>query len=320
MLENEISTQSEKRGRFIIQEIDEENDQATKNNYYSEKNININNCLNTKRPKHSSIMDSKIIHTTRTDSMFSNIVFSTLVYDENRRDWIDFDQPWKDFSKFHSDVLEDDMEKIFHYIDKKIDESDFFNSNINNSQSQLNCIKLRNDDKFKLASDYDINVEFECKNSLSARVKSEEVKISRDANKSNSSLNKQTKNINYSENQRESKDQLQSSFYGPSIFSPAISPINGCSKFIKFEYINDVKNSLRKKALTKSDSKRGKRKSNNFKIIKNDQFTILPLSRRGKRRVIMQMESQIQIASLEINRNNRKDNICSICKSKITDS
>ena len=155
MLEIEFSKQSERRGRFIIQEIEEDEDlkdiTPTKNNYYSDKldklnllitnnNGNLNPHVNiSKRPKHSSIiMDSKIIHTTRMDSNYYNETFSAFIYEENTKDWLDFGKIWNEFSKVHVDVIEDDMEKIFHYIDNKIDDSDFFYVNNLNELMRLN--------------------------------------------------------------------------------------------------------------------------------------------------------------------------------------
>jgi hypothetical protein len=211
MLEYELK-QSERRGRFLIQEIEEEFELSSKNLYFcsdkNEKNTavnnlfnaNFNNMNNSKRPKHSSIiMDSKIVHTTRTDSNY-NDTFFTFIYEENMKDWADFDKIWKEFSKVHVDVLEDDMEKIFHYIDIKIDDSDFFNIKHLN-EPETNFHKFRSTDKIKSDNEHQIE------------------------NKNN--------NPNFNENSRSDKkckntnrSFIFTNFGGPSIVSPMISPIN----------------------------------------------------------------------------------------------
>lgn len=210
MLEYEMSKQSERRGRFLIQEIEDDCDYTPIKNHFSsekfeknfEKNLEknektnlfitlpcgSNNTHNThsKRPKHSSIIiDSKIIHTTRMDSNYYSETFTTLIYEENTKDWVNFEDIWKGFSQGHVDVVEDDMEKIFHYIDKKIDDSDFFCVN------NLNTIPEP--------------VKKEIANEITNEIKIKNTKL---------------------KNKNKNRSVILTNFCGPSIVSPAISPIN----------------------------------------------------------------------------------------------
>lgn len=117
-MEPDKDKQAEKRGRFIIQEIEDDTKTTSHKQAHHQSS-------HSKRPKHSSIiMDSKIFHTTRVDSELSNVSFTTLVYEEGANSWVEFAQIWKDFSKSHVGVDEDNMEKIFSYIDVRMDDSD----------------------------------------------------------------------------------------------------------------------------------------------------------------------------------------------------
>jgi hypothetical protein len=112
------STQNERRGRFLIQEVEEEISIIKK---ASVKGVKMYN-KQSKKTKHSSIMDSKIIHTEIVDSTSSNGHFSTFIFEEDEHDWIDFESVWKEFSKrSRCQILENEMEKIFHYVDHRMD-------------------------------------------------------------------------------------------------------------------------------------------------------------------------------------------------------
>lgn len=214
MLEYEMSKQSERRGRFLIQEIEDDCDYTPIKNHFSsekleknlekilEKNLEKNEKTNlfitlpcgsnnthnahSKRPKHSSIIiDSKIIHTTRMDSNYYSETFTTLIYEENTKDWVNFEDIWKGFSQGHVDVVEDDMEKIFHYIDNKIDDSDFFC--VNNLNTLPEPVKK------------------EIANEITNEIKIKNTKL---------------------KNKNKNRSVILTNFCGPSIVSPAISPIN----------------------------------------------------------------------------------------------
>ncbi len=130
--------QSEKKGRFIIQELDEEinvmeNYEKYPINFFDrEKNF-------TKKTRHSSICNNnKIIHLLHNQSENPNLNqnFSTFIFEENSKNWIDFDLLWTKFSKVHCDVSENNMEKIFNYTDIKSDDegnSFYFNDSLNNN-------------------------------------------------------------------------------------------------------------------------------------------------------------------------------------------
>jgi hypothetical protein len=108
-------TQNERKGRFLIQELEDEN-------------LALKICKSSnikKKPKHSSITDSIIIHHTEIlDSNSRNGFFKTFITDENIEGWLDFESLWQQFSTRHSKGNED-LEKIFHYIESHHDhESD----------------------------------------------------------------------------------------------------------------------------------------------------------------------------------------------------
>jgi len=133
MIEQEITrlvNQSEKKGRFIIQELDDDN-----NNFDKCENFPVNNVEKffSKKTKHSSICNhnNKIIHLlhNQSENPDLNINFSTFIFDDNSKNWVDFDIIWRKFSQFHNDVSENNMEKIFNYTDLKSDVEDDENKN-----------------------------------------------------------------------------------------------------------------------------------------------------------------------------------------------
>jgi hypothetical protein len=271
MLEYEMSKQSERRGRFLIQEIEDDCDYTPiKNHFSTEKmeKVEKNNLISThpcgsnnnhsKRPKHSSIiMDSKIIHTTRMDSNYYCETFSTLIYEESTKDWVDFEHIWKGFSKVHVDVVEDDMEKIFHYIDTKIDDSDFFCvKNLNTLHEPENLLpKLRSDDKLitfdkiKINSDMDMHTSITCSN-IEKKIdsntnvqsimyldnKSEQKIICPGEAEKKIESNPKGKKLKNKKNKNRSL--ILTNFCCPSIVSPPISPINSSREEEKIIYGN----------------------------------------------------------------------------------
>jgi hypothetical protein len=292
MLEYDVSTQSEKRGRFLIQEIEHYYNDNLKNNHLS---ANFNNCVVncSKRPKHSSIvMDSKIFHTTHMDSNFSNIMFQTFVYEENTKDWKEFDLIWREFSKDHCDVVEDDMEKIFHYIDKRIDESDFFTLN-NNSM-----LKFKSDDNDLIIHENGI------KNTITNTDT-----IIRDSIYNDKLLDFNVKvKQDYSDKENNKSIQIK--------FCP-ISPINSNSKMINFNDYNSGArdNKLLFYHLTKSESKKKLKKKSKLKIVKINEFSLIN-NTVNKINNVNKIKREVDLKVLNSCGNEK---ICKICKNVITD-
>lgn len=147
MIEQEITrlvNQSEKKGRFTIQELDDEINILDK----SQVLPNTVEKYFSKKTKHSSICNNnKIIHLLHNQSENPNINqnFSTFIFEDNTKNWIDFDIVWRKFSQFHCDVSENNMEKIFNYTDLKSDEennSSYFNDSLhinNNAEYDPNA-------------------------------------------------------------------------------------------------------------------------------------------------------------------------------------
>jgi hypothetical protein len=321
MLEYAMSKQSERRGRFLIQEIEEEEDfTPTRNHFSSEKlekvekpdknnwmsNINLNavgngNNNHSKRPKHSSIiMDSKIIHTTRMDSNYYLETFSTLIYEESTQDWVDFELIWKGFSQQHVDVVEDDMEKIFHYIDTKIDDSDFFCINqLNTLQESENLLqKIRSDDKLinfdrvsgdkiKINSDMDLHPRIpeqkvDSNTNLHTLTSMEVTKCDQKLNcAENASTDPQKGDKKTKIKKNKNRSVILSNFCCPTFVSPPISPINTRSRNINEEQIKKTPNghklkfdfdpNLYEKKWCHTESEVFKKK-NRLKIFRNSEF------------------------------------------------
>lgn len=147
MIEQEITrlvNQSEKKGRFIIQELDDEINVLEKSQVLP---TNVEKYF-SKKTKHSSICNNnKIIHLLHNQSENPNLNqnFSTFIFEDNSKIWIDFDLIWKEFSQFHCDVSENNMEKIFNYTDLK-SENDENNENNNSSyfNDSLNINNINN--------------------------------------------------------------------------------------------------------------------------------------------------------------------------------
>jgi ribosomal protein L24 len=136
MIEQEITrlvNQSEKKGRFIIQELDDEKNVLEKSHVWPN---NVEKYF-SKKTKHSSICNNyKIIHLLHNQSENPNLNqnFSTFIFEDNSKNWIDFDLIWTKFSQFHCDVSENNMEKIFNYTYLKSDDennSSYFNDSLN---------------------------------------------------------------------------------------------------------------------------------------------------------------------------------------------
>jgi hypothetical protein len=143
-----------------------------------------------------------------------------------------------------------DMEKIFHYIDKKIDDSDFQYLNTNSS-----LVKFKTDERFKLISDNDIIAEN--KNlTIEETIKQQTVNISKISN--------DTKKIKIN-------------FCGDPVCSPAISPISSNSNLLDFE-INKYESYdkvIQNDYFTRSDYKTFKKEiKSNLKIEMIAQFTL----------------------------------------------
>ena len=145
MIEQEITrlvNQSEKKGRFIIQELDDDVNVLEK----SESLPNTVEKYFSKKTKHSSICNNnKIIHLLHNQSENPNLNsnFSTFIFEDNSKNWIDFDLVWTNFSKFHCDVSENNMEKIFNYTDVKLDDNEN-NENENNSSYFNDSLNINN--------------------------------------------------------------------------------------------------------------------------------------------------------------------------------
>jgi hypothetical protein len=263
MLESDYQESSQRRGRFIIQEIEEEVDDNLRPPLLSQK-----------RPKHSSIiMDSKIIHTTRMDSNCYSEYFSTIVWDEARKDWIDFENVWKNFSRVHRDCLEDDMEKIFHYIDNRLDDSDFF------------CLKELHDGESIIGEKhkFDENYKLELKNSNSYK----ECKIMSDAEKTcrETQIKKTNTVFNLplirSVSDKESnaflnnivneRPQVLTNFCARSFVSPAVSPISSSKKLIHIGGKTPDSKILKSKILI----------PNEIKLARKFTFSEKPLKRKS---------------------------------------
>jgi len=171
MIEQDITrlvSQSEKKGRFIIQELDEdinvmENYENSPINFFDkEKNF-------TKKTKHSSICNNnKIIHLLHNQSENPNLNqnFSTFIFEENSKNWIDFDLLWNKFSRKHCDVSENNMEKIFNYTDIKSDveknenNSSYFNDSLNVNNNL--CEEYNENQKLILSNEnININIDLE---------------------------------------------------------------------------------------------------------------------------------------------------------------
>lgn len=127
----DITNQLERRGRFLIQEIEEDVSQTksanVKKNQYKAERADRALMLN-KRPKHASIvMNSKITHLTYDDTFPFHAAFSTFVIEDSTGNWVDFEAVWEKFSKVNCEINSTNMEKIFSYTDIQVEyEDDFF--------------------------------------------------------------------------------------------------------------------------------------------------------------------------------------------------
>jgi hypothetical protein len=319
-MEPDVSKQSERRGRFLIQEVEEE-----KKIYLSEKFL----CLN-KRSKHSSIMmESKIYHTTRMDSNISNSNFFSYIYDGCREQFIDFSSLWKDFSKDRCNIEEDNLDKIFNYVDV-VNESNFFS---NNNFSNLNISQrgTKSDEKVRKMSIHSSNR----KNLTPAQNLSEKKnrKISQDgysSNKIDNFLDLTLKLKLKSKSNEKYKGLVIKSLRDiNSIFSPSFSPI--AKSQIKTS--NFSKNDIRfpKANLSKSDKKNFIYKSsfsitpqryNDLQIDNRIKINYIPDSLERLKNIKMESTANIQIIS------NRQiseeigsgefgsDKMCCVCRNK----
>lgn len=323
MLVYEGQEQSEKRGRFLIQEIEEDAETSLK------PPLSLN-----KRTKHSSIIiDSKIIHTTRADSNFNSLSFSTFIWDENKKDWLDFESIWKNFSKLHTDCLEDEMEKIFHYIDNRIDDSDFF---------YIKDSHLHEGDYEKVRENN--NLLFKNKNSLDYS----QCKTFSDLDKQRNSIIKNKKikttmdlpllhtpNKNKKSSETRNKSLILTNFNPSSFISPAVSPISSSKKLIDVYDNQNISNSnkidkiilplsikkftlsenpIRLKGLTElSQQKSGEEfylcNPQEFQLVHNINFTLSPTKNLTSQNLKIVNECNILKSNQE--------NLCIICKNKI---
>lgn len=128
-----LVNQSEKKGRFIIQELDDEVNVVEK----SEKTaLNYAEKYFTKRTKHTSICkNNKIVHLlhNQNESPALKSSFSTFIYEENSNNWVDFDLIWRKFSRFHCDLSDFHIQKIFNYPDLKSEQNSSSSSYFNDS-------------------------------------------------------------------------------------------------------------------------------------------------------------------------------------------
>jgi len=310
MLDCEIIKQMEKRGRFLIQEIEDDyssNSTALKFTNSGKFKTNLQTGNNSRRTKHSSIiMDSKIFYTTRIDSNLSNGSFTCLIYEENQKDWIDFDPIWKKFTKIHQDLCEDDMEKIFQYIDKKIDESDFFCLNSSSNLHSCNVdknLKLEEKMKIPIENENKLNVNYitnttelikKTENSFHYNKFSENEHGHGDvydtAVNNNKAKDDNTENFDSKSNKKmkfksiTNKSLFLTNFCEDPFISPAVSPINSNTKIFNFQRnffdrnfeINRHSEKLKTKTIKKLFEEKSETRKENFEVCRNVSFSISP--------------------------------------------
>jgi hypothetical protein len=149
---------SERKGRFLIQEIDDEKKTKKANIFHQEKS--------QKRTKHASINSNKVFHLlhNQSENLNLNSDFSTFILEDKTKKWVDFNKIWSFFSKDHCDVSECTMEKIFNYTDLKYEEDDcsYFNDSFHLDQYQDHQYKNSSNHNFDKnrgrSRDKDINI------------------------------------------------------------------------------------------------------------------------------------------------------------------
>lgn len=250
--------QSERRGRFLIQEIEEENNsieniKKEKTTLNSIKYPN-NKKLEKKRSKHSSFfLDSKILHLTHDDIKMTQPVFSTYIQFENN-DWIDFEKVWSKFSCCHNDLSECDLERIFNYTFIQTEQSDFFD----------------NFQKFLQAS----SAQCKTTDTITNIITSEQVLSPSIPKKSLTMDLKDTKN---------KLKRLEINFVANNfIVSPSFSPIINTNRTFSLDFTKlDKLNKQKEQKQCHSDKKNSKdintssfSNKKKFKVVKNIDFTL----------------------------------------------
>jgi hypothetical protein len=304
MLDCEITKQMEKRGRFLIQEIEDDyssNSTALKFTNSDKFKTNLHTVNNSRRTKHSSIiMDSKIFYTTRIESNLSNGSFNSLIYEENQKDWIDFDQIWKKFSKVHQDLCEDDMEKIFQYIDKRIDESDFFCLNSSSNLHSCNVDKnLKFEEKMKIPIENENKLNENFITNTTELIKKTEDNFQFNKFSENepdtaidniNEKNVNTENFDANPNKKmklksiTNKSLFLTNFCEDPFISPAVSPISSNTKIFNFQRnffernfdINRHSEKLKTKTMKKLFKEKCETRKENFEVCRNVSFSISP--------------------------------------------
>lgn len=350
MLDSEFTKQLEKRGRFLIQEIEEDicsTSHVVKQNQSEKLKTNLLTINSSKRTKHSSIiMDSKIFYTTRVDSNYSNPSFTCFIYEENTKDWIDFDRIWKRFSKVHGDLCEDDMEKIFHYIDKKIDDSDFFCVNSYANLQSCNVVKkISSENEHKINENYIENITYITNTDVLKKTEDNypfQNNLCENENGYNSISDKNLKTVEtkYKNINHSNKSIFLTNFCDYSFISPAVSPINSNSRILNFskkffdKNINEMNmkeyegvfNPHSEKVKTKTKiflKKKFKNEKKNL-ICENLSFSIIPSVKKEIKLILdkelqnkIVNETNYEVKSLDKNSNIHDDGRCSKCKNKI---
>ena len=242
------------------------------------------------------------------------------------------------------------MEKIFQYIDKKIDESDFCMLNNSTTYPILNKLEERN----KIPSDNDVQDlinenEFKCASASAFKSTRKEINYL-DINRRNSMPFTKTKVCKKPSN----RSLILTNFACSSFFSPPVSPINSMDK-MNYMIFNEIKEAdevtsgknehpilsslhQKKRCMTQSEKPSIKRKflteeketadnipeipEGTLKIAKNTQFELISPTNCYSNTVFTAASFQFQICRVEtefLQFSNEEDGerICAICRSKV---
>lgn len=282
---------SERRGRFLIQEVEEENVSIdTSGTYLNIKNTNKNNKdkikLEKKRSKHASILqDNKIIHLTHDNIEIAQPIFSTYIQSENNN-WSDFEKIWNEFSKCHDDLSDCNIERIFNYNKIQSEQSDFFD----NCQKLLQGSLAQGITTDTISSTIQFEYPLIPKKSLTMNIKENNTKI-------------KDLDINFIEDNY--------------IFSPSFSPIVNYNRTFSLDLsdFNTSNKDRKKERIFNSDNKHqnNKDKNNNINIAKLNKTKDLKLNENNNSIKIQQIEMNVYftlnaVSKVKDNSNNKYNN------------
>jgi len=157
-----IPNRSEKKGRFLIQELD---DELNSNEIFPNIHNNFEKILLNKT-KHSSICVGKLknkkinfLH-NEYENLNNQKNFSSFILENNSNDWIDFEIIWKDILNSHSKKYENNLEKIFNYTDLISDKENDSNYSFYFNDSLNKNIKYKYDQSIQKINLFDDDLDY----------------------------------------------------------------------------------------------------------------------------------------------------------------